>query len=756
MEPIQGRTVAGLSLVGVIVLLRWDPSVNVGGPISKGRAFVLGSLERIWEARSRPRPQAMVRFPFIRGDGCLCGERGENRHIRKGRSASRGTLVCTLALLSFLVSGTVAAWSVPNQKQIPNQEPLKELSLEQLGSIEVTSASKEPEEVWRTPAAVYVLTQDDIRRSGATSIPDILRLVPGVEVSQIDSDKWAVGIRGFESRLARAVLVLIDGRSVYTPLFAGVYWEQQFTLLEDIDRIEVIRGPGGTVWGANAVNGVINIITKHARDTRGVLVSAGGGNVVQGRAGARYGAGDDRFSYRIYGTGSTLGPEFHPTGNQFDDWREGQFGFRTDATLNDRDSLTVQGDVYRVVAGSQVSLSFFSPPSIINAERNADVWGGNVITHWSRKLQGGSDLQLQVYYDRTDRYDLNYREIRNTFDADFIHHIAAKRQDFVWGLGVRVSPSNFIQTSPTVDFEPHHEDYNIFSGFLQDEIRIMPDRLSFIVGAKLEHNSYSGFEIQPSGRLLWQPSKHQTFWAAVSRSVRTPSRIEDNFQLSALAVPATPLYVRLIGDGNFVSEKMLGFELGYRTAVTPKFFFDLSTFYNAYDDLLSVEAHPPAVEPTPPPPHLVLPLFLRNGVKAETTGFEIAPVWQVTHAWQLKGAYSYMHLDARDKPGSVDASTAKQLEGDSPRHQLSVWSNLTLSTKVDVDLIYRYVSGILDQKVGGYSTADARLAWRPAPKIELSLNGRNLLQPYHFEYSGDPGGQVGIKRSIFAGITWRK
>ncbi len=636
--------------------------------------------------------------------------------------------------------------------------PLKQLTLEQLGNIEVTTVSKEPETVRRTPAAIYVITAEDIRQSGARTLPDILRLAPGVEVSQLDSDKWAVGIRGFEGRLSRSVLVLIDGRSVYTPLFAGVYWEVQSTLIEDIDRIEVIRGPGGTIWGSNAVNGVINIITKNAKDTRGAMVSAGGGNVEQGFMDARYGGGGNSFNYRVYAKGFTRGPEYHQTGREFDDWRLGQVGFRTDWDTSKRDTLTIQGDAYSEIAGQKLGISFYSPPSLENLEANGYFSGENVVGRWRRVLNASSDIQLQAYYDRTDRNDLNYREVRNTFDIDFIHHINLDRHTFIWGAGARISPSRFFQKYETVDFIPHEQTYSIYSAFAQDEIALVPHVLSFTVGTKLEHNSFSGFDVQPSGRLLWTPNKHNSFWMAATRAVRTPSRIEQGFQFTALILPTIPGYVRLIGDGDFSPEQLLGYEVGYRGYVRDNFSVDVAAFYNQYNDLLSVENPGIVVETSPPPPHLLIPLSLRNGVQAISKGFEISPAWRVAAWWNLKGSYSFLHLNARDKPTSDDASTVGQLQGDSPRHKVVVQSLFNLPRHFETDFTYRYVSSINDpgQKVAAYSTADARLSWRFVPQWEISLVGRNLFQPQHFEYFGDPGGPVGIKRSFYAQLTWTR
>lgn len=417
-----------------------------------------------------------------------------------------------------------AAHSQQAQEKRKAKERLTEMSLADLGNVEVTTVSKEPGEVWRTPAAIYVLTSEDIRRSGATSIPEVLRLVPGVEVARIDSDHWSVGIRGFGSTLSRSLLVLIDGRSVYTPLFAGVYWQVQNVPLEDIDRIEVIRGPGGTIWGANAVDGVINIITKSTKDTHGSLLSLGGGNVDEGTAGFRYGGGNGKgVNYRVYGMGFDRGPEFHSDGSNFDDWRMGQAGFRTDWDSSPRDTVTLQGDIYNVNAGESVAFGTFTPPYTITTDAEAKLSGGNLLGRWKRTLSSGSDVQVQAYYDRTNHFEPDYGETRNTFDVDFLHHLTLPgQQDFLWGLGARLSPGNFIQIVPTIDFLPHHQTDQIYSGFAQDEIPLFNRRVSLTVGSKLEHNNYTGFEVQPSARLLWMPSPKQTFWASVTRAYAPP------------------------------------------------------------------------------------------------------------------------------------------------------------------------------------------------------------------------------------------
>src|SRR5713226_3117951 len=571
----------------------------------------------------------------------------------------------TLALLLWLtVTGQMTRAQATQNDQNP-PDNLKQLSLEQLGKIEVTTASKEPVQATRTPAAIYVITQEDIRRSGASSIPEVLRLVPAVEVARIDSGKWSIGVRGFGSRLSRSVLVLIDGRTVYTPLFAGVYWEVQDTLLEDIERIEVIRGPGGTIWGANAVNAVINIITKSAKDTHGTLASIGGGNVDQGSGGFRYGGGHSQsFDYRLYGKAFSRGPEFHPDRDRFDDWQMGQAGFRLDWTAHTRDAFTLQGDLYDADDGEKVAAGFYSPPFTTNVVGAGEVSGRNLLGRWKRVISGGSDVQLQTYYDRTNRHEASFGESRDTFDIDFLHHLTLPgHQDFLWGLGTRFSSGTAIEVTPTILFTPDHRTDKLYSGFVQDEIPIVGERLSLTIGSKLLHNIYTGFEIQPSARLLWTPTARQTIWAGFTRAVRTPSRVEDEDLLSGLISASPPTFIRYIGDGKFTSEHLLSYEAGYRTLLSSTLHLDVATFYNNYDHLLSVEPGTRFSETSPPPTHFVVPFFLRNGLMGTTYGIEIAPDWRPAEWWRLEGSYSFLHMNIAKSVGSLDSSTPITTDG---------------------------------------------------------------------------------------------
>jgi len=642
-----------------------------------------------------------------------------------------------------------------------NDNPLKQLSLAELGNVEVTSVSKEPEQVWRTAAAIFVLTQEDIRRSAATNVPEALRLAPGVEVAQADSNHWSISIRGFAGQFSKSLLVLIDGRSVYTPLFSGVYWDVQNLMLEDVERIEVIRGPGGTIWGANAVNGVINIITKSAKATQGVLATAGGGNVDQGTGAARYGGtvGGD-FSYRIYGMGFVRGPEFHSDGDGFDDWRIGQMGFRTDWTKGERDSFTVQGDIYRGETGERVDLASFAPPAELTPDDRAYVSGGNVVARWQHESGAGSDTQIQLYFDRTIFQDLELGETRNTIDFDYVHHERPhKGHKFTWGGGARVSPSNFIQTSPGVNFLPNKQTDTIYSGFVQDEFSFFHDQFVLTAGTKLEHNNFSGFEYQPSARLLWAPTNHESFWLAVTRAVRTPSRLDQDvlFSIFIENTPSGPVYFNIAGDPGFAAERLVGYEAGYRTTISRRVYLDIAAFYNNYSDLQGYGPLSLVAASTPAPPHAVILVPYANVIEGNTAGAEIAPDYKITGWWQLRGSYSFLHMGLRDAPGFTDVGNLlSSYEGSSPRHVVVFQSQFNLPKRFELDETFRYSSALPAQLVKGYESADIRLGWHVAEHLEFSVVGQNLLQPSHVEFGGDPGPLVGIKRGAYAKLVWRK
>lgn len=667
-------------------------------------------------------------------------------------------------LILFLLSALLLASNARAASADPNAgNPLKVLTLEQLGNVEVTTASRQPEEVRKTSAAIYVLTQDDIQRSGATTIPDALRLVPGVEVAQIDSNKWSIGIRGFGSRLSRDVLVLIDGRTVYTTLLAGTYWEVQNVMLQDVDRIEVIRGPGATIWGPNAVNGVINIITKNTKDTRGGLVSAGGGNVDQGFFNARYGGGNGQtFDYRVYSMGFNRGPQFHADGDNYDSWRAAQGGFRTDFSPNQRDSFTVQGDIYDEGAGETVTAVTYAPPYQQVVQGTELLSGGNILARWQRIQGDGKDIQVQAYYDRTNRREPNFEDLRNTFDVDLLDRFRLPaRQQISLGLGARSSKGANPTIVSGLYFLPEKRTDALFTAFFQDEIELVQKRLTLTVGTKLLKTNYTGVQLQPTGRLLWTPSDKQSLWAAFTHAVRTPSDAERAFYLSGFAgfgPGGIPFFARFNANPNFQSEQLNGYEAGYRYLIGKQLYFDVAAFYNHYSDLFSEGlAGSVFLENDPPPPHLLLPAQFGNDLFGTTRGIEFAPEWRPKKFWRLRASYSYLEMELALKPNhGVDVDTADSTDGSSPRNEVSAQSGFDFGKAFNLDLTYRFVSALPAMTIPSYSTADVRFAWQARSDLQLSLVGRNLFQPHHFEFASDPGPNVAIKRSAYAEITWQR
>lgn len=666
---------------------------------------------------------------------------------------------CWAIAFSMLLAG-IPAQAAPDTQEQSN--PLKTLTLEQLGDVQVTSVSKQPEQVYKTAAAIYVITQEDIKRSGATTIPAALRLAPGVEVARIDSNKWSVGIRGFGSNLTRDVLVLIDGRTVYSTLLAGTYWSVQNVVLEDVDRIEVIRGPGGTIWGPNAVNGVINIITKQSKDTQGVMVNAGGGTLEQGFLNVRYGGGTPNgFNYRIYGMGFDRGPEFHSDGLNYDRWRNIQGGFRADWTGSARDSVTVQGDIYDQGAGEIVTATSYTPPYSQTLNGIARLSGGNVLARWTRDLGNGNNFQLQAYYDKTNRREPNFADFRSTYDVDFIDRFHLPwRQQITWGLGARFSPGYNPVIVSGLTFTPNRRTDQLYTAFLQDEITLVENQLTLSVGGKFVRTNFVGFQGEPNARLLWTPTEKQSLWAAFTQAVRTPSDAERDFALSGfigLTPSGMPFFARFNPNPNFRSEELDGYEVGYRRGLAKNVYVDIATFYNRYSNLFSEDlAGAVFIENNPPPTHVLLPAQFGNGLKGTTKGVEFSPEWKPASFWRLRGTYSYLQMNIKKSLNSADIGTGPIIEGSSPRHQVTAQSEFDFAKRFNIDFDYRFVSALPKEGVRSYSTADVHFAWQLSREIELAVVGQNLLQPHHFETAGDPGPLVGIKRGVYGQITWKR
>jgi len=640
---------------------------------------------------------------------------------------------------------------------------LKSLSLEDLGNIEVTTASKEPAEVWQTPDAIYVLTADDIRRSGVTSVPDALRLVPGVNVERVSGDRnWVVAIRGLGDQYSKYVQVLIDGRSVYTPLFGGVFWTIDNVMLEDVDRIEVIRGPGGTIWGSDAVNGIINIITKSADDTQGTLLSAGGGSVDQGTAAARYGGLSHGVDYRVYSFGFVRSPEYHQGGQpNYDNSRLGQAGVRSD-WKHGRDEITVQGDAYLGKLGDAQQIPSFVPAANTISYESTNTAGGNILGRWRRDLGPSGDLYLQAYWSIDRRLGPNFGEMRNTFDIDFLHRTpSTKYQQFTYGAGLRITPSTIQQTTQTLGFTPLQKTDSTYSGFVQEEIHILPGKLSLTVGSKLEHNSYTGFEYQPNGRILWTPTPTTTIWLAVSRAVRIPDRFVDDLNDYVLPVTTPLIYADVVGNPTLQAERLVSYEIGYRALVHRRFYMDFAGFHNQYHDLI---AQGPIALPTMPAPPLLpagaflLQLQYQNGIRGNTDGGEVGPDWQPTSWWQLKAAYSYLHVHLGYQPAFNDPMnvTLTTLHGSSPNSQAVLRSLINLPHRFELDETIRFVGALPAQQVKAYVTGDLRAGYHDPRGFDLSVVGENLFQPHHGEFGITPGPNVLIKRSVYAKLVWTR
>ncbi len=646
-------------------------------------------------------------------------------------------------------------------------EDLAELSLEQLLRIEVTSVSKKEQKLSEVAAAVYVITQEDIRRSGLTTIAEILRLAPGLQVARADGDKWAISSRGFNSRFANKMLVLMDGRSVYSSMFSGVYWESQDTLVEDIERIEVIRGPGASMWGANAVNGVINIITKKAEQTQGLLSVAGAGNQERGFGSLRYGGtlGPGAY-YRVYSKYFHRSfPADRLSPGRQRNWQMPSGGFRMDWAINKRDSLMLLGEIFNGSAEQAAEVPTLSPPYRARIDERNHAAGENWLARWERQVSEDARVDLQVYYDRYKRTEALLGQAFDTVDVEFQHLLEFKsRHEFQWGLGHRVI-SDAVQSSPQVRLNPSRYRENLSSVFLQDDWHLVTDRLHLTVGARLERNAYTGFEFQPTARLLWTPTRRHTGWAAVSRAVRTPSRAEMHASFLALVIPSgfgPPVAVMNLGRGDAQSEGLIAYEAGYRVQASSRVSLDLAAFYNRYRNLVGTRMSSfPEPDYRSQPFRLVLPVYRVNGHRAETRGLEVAASWDAHKHWRLRASYSRLDVKAHLGAGGVDVGAAN-LETINPKHHGQIHSFLDLPRNWSVNVAAYAATSISAFGITGLSNApgyvrlDAHLSWRPKPQLEFSMGAQNLLgsRPAEFvhEHFFQP---TQIRPAAYGKITWR-
>jgi len=663
------------------------------------------------------------------------------------RNAGPGKSVASVLLLSAALHGA----SLHAASDADTIGSLKGMSIEDLMNVEVTAVGRRPEKLLTAASAIQVITREEIIRSGAITLAEALRLADNLQTAQRGANGWAISARGFNTELANKLLVMIDGRTVYTPLFSGVFWENQGYLLEDIERIEVVSGPGGTLWGANAVNGVISVITRDAAQTTGLYLEGGGGPEVNVAGGLRYGArlAPDVY-WRVFGKYLDLDDSVLADGSPaMDGLSRGQAGFRLDAgsTSGSRDAFTLQGDFYETERHDRL------------ADADTRGQGANILGRWTRRVSGTADFSLQAYYDWTRFSDKvpemlvgttviapagRFRDDLHTIDLDFQHHFrAASAHDITWGLGFRHT-SDKASNAPALAFLPGNRDQQLYSLFVQDQIRLR-DQLSLTVGSKFEHTGYTGFEYEPSARLEWRLADRQLVWGAVSRAIRAPARIDRD-----LRQPAPPNLPILYGDSGFRSEKVVAFELGHRAQHGDRVSSSVVAFYNEYDDLRT----------TGVTPEVLLPFRFENALYGHTYGVEITGRVQITPRWSVRAGYNLLEERLRVREGSTDITNGLNETAD-PEQQVSLRTSLNLPRGLEFDAGLRWVdilhnnNGPEPGTVPHYLELDVRLGWQISRHLNFAVVGRNLLHDQHPEY-GFPGpGRTEVERSLYGKLAWR-
>jgi len=670
---------------------------------------------------------------------------------------------CLAALVMFLLSDMIHVIGA----EAGEADDLSVLSLDELLDLEVVSVAKVPEKLTKTPAAISVITGEDLRRNGVRTIPEALRMVPGLHVYQIDANKWAVSARGFSSRFANKMLVMIDGRTVYSTLFSGVFWDVQDTMIEDIDRIEVIRGPGGTLWGANAVNGVINIITRDSADTQGTLVSLQAGSGPDGEVSVRQGGWlNDRLSYRIYGKYFDRASFERSDGTDDEDqWHQGRGGFRMDMNISAANKVTLQGDMYKGKSGETVRYVTPSYPYINYASEEAPVSGGNILGRWNRAFSEHSEITFQAYYDRIERNEFFIDETLDTIDVDLQHRLdLTGTVECLYGFGYRYTKSDTTgkEAIPGIysyAMDPQVARDNLFSGFIQARIGVAGGRGEITVGSKFEHNDYTGFEYQPSLRALWTINERHALWAAVSRSVRTPSRLEEdadiNVGLVQPPVDGMMTFVRLLGNDAVNSEKVYSYESGYRGRLAQDLFVDLSLFYNNYQDLLAgIPLGSITPEFSASGAHLVYPVLVANSRDAETYGLELSCEVSLAPWWRLTGGYSWLQMNLLDVGVSQEARKGFG-EDQNAENLFSLLSYMDLPHNLELNTALYYVSALDGLAIDGHTRVDLNLSWHMNRTITLAAGCHNLFDDAHQEFSNTMDGILAseIPREVYLNLT---
>jgi iron complex outermembrane recepter protein len=664
-------------------------------------------------------------------------------------------------VMSALVCGR-AGWV--NAAAAPTSQPagddLTNMSLEDLMNVEVTTVSRRPQRVGDAPAAVTVIGQEDIQRSGLDTIPDLLRLAPGMDVGRITSNTWAISARGFNDEFSNKLLVQMDGRTVYTPLFSGVFWNTLDYVLPDLDRIEVVRGPGATLWGANAVNGVVSIQSKSAADTQGWLIDGQLGTQ-QSNGAVRFGGRiDDETAFRVYTKYRYFGDQETPTGGTaYDRWQTLQSGFRVDRQAGPDDTLTVQGDIFGQQLHDAENLWAVTPPfnSLYHDRVNFD--GGNLLGRWTHTFSDTSNMSLQAYFDQVDGYSALAKFRQYTGDMDFEHHFAlAERQSVTWGLGYRFVADDVFGTEQ-LSFATPERNLQLISGFIQDDLALVPDRLHLFVGTKLEYNSYTNLEVEPGARLLWSPNEKNSVWGSVSRATRTPARYEEderNALLQTFGLPnGFPAAATSTGNVRLDSEDLTAYELGYRFEPFNRLSVDVSAYYNNYDHLIGLEALTPFTTISPVP-HEVVPFQFANNQHGQAYGGEIAATWKVSDSWKLIGSYSLMELHLQGTNPGTQLGQLQSLQNASPEHQVQLRSYYNVTRNLQFNALGFFVSGLTQGNIPAYFRADANIDWEPVDRLHLMVGVQNIFDNHHPEFPSDGFfAATEMPRTFFARLTYQ-
>jgi iron complex outermembrane recepter protein len=620
---------------------------------------------------------------------------------------------------TLIVAMGLLAWTgVTGQER--RAADLADLSLEELANIEVTSVSRRAERLVDAPASVFVITGEDIRRSGVTSLPEALRLAPNLQVARVDARQYAITARGFNNTIANKLLVLIDGRTIYTPLFSGVFWDEQEVFLPDVERIEVISGPGGTLWGSNAVNGVINVITRRASETRGTLAFAVGGNLERGIA-ARHGTTLSGGGLRVYAKAMDRDHTVRADESAVSDgWRNSQAGFRAD-WAEGANGFTVQGDAYR--------------GRMDQVAEDLRTSGGNLLARWTRQSPGGSRLQLQSYFDFRDRESPgSFTEHLNTYDVELQQAFAPRAGHLLtWGAGHRRARDR-IDNTPALAFLPAEHELRWSNAFAQDELALRSD-LRLTVGAKVERNPYSGNEWLPSARLAWKPDAERNVWVAASRAVRAPARLDRE-----LFIPGQPPF-QIAGGPDFNAEISKVLELGYRAEPSARSAYSLTVFYARHDHLRSLEPIGGGA------------FVIGNEMEGDTTGLEAWGSWHITPPLRLRAGALLLDQDLRLKPGSGDPQGARAA-GNDPKHQLMLRASFDLARRQDLDILLRHIGRLPDPEVPRYTGLDVRYALILRRALEASVTLQNLLDRRHPEF-GAPATRSELERAVLFRLAWQ-